>query len=143
MRGLAQAVVPQGDHALHHGDLLDVLGRAALDDQALDLLGHEHDLVDARIGPGSRCGRTTRSRRPGAAWAIRPASRSSVGQPASTSSASVGWYGSLHLSQSRRASRWATTQSSALVTRNGSTPISTSRIGVDAASLVCRVESTR
>ncbi len=34
-------------------------------------------------------------------------------------------------------------QSSELATRKGSTPISTSRVGVEAASLVWRVDSTR
>ena len=46
MRDLAQAVVLEGEHPLHHGGLLEVLGGAALDDQALDLLGHEHHLVE-------------------------------------------------------------------------------------------------
>ena len=42
-----------------------------------------------------------------------------------------------------RASRWATTHSSAEATRNGSTPISIRRVIADGASLVCSVESTR
>ena len=42
----------------------------------------------------------------------------------------------LHSSQSRRASRWATTQSTAEPTRKGSTPISTRRVTPPAESLV-------
>ena len=49
----------------------------------------------------------------------------------------------LHCWQSWRARRWATTQSIALATRNGSMPISVRRVTVDGASLVCSVESTR
>ena len=45
--------------------------------------------------------------------------------------------------QSLRASRWATTQSIADATRNGSMPISTRRVTALAASLVCSVDSTR
>ena len=68
---------------------------------------------------------------------------SCTGQPASVSSASVGWYASLQWSHNLRANRCATTQSNADVTRNGSTPISTNRIGVDAALFVCNVDSTK
>ena len=49
----------------------------------------------------------------------------------------------LHSSQSGRARRWATTQSTAEPTRNGSMPISIRRVTALGASLVCSVESTR
>ena len=49
----------------------------------------------------------------------------------------------LHSSQSRRARRWATTQSTAEPTRKGSMPISIRRVMAPGASLVCSVESTR
>ena len=49
----------------------------------------------------------------------------------------------LHSSHSSRASRWATTQSTAEPTRNGSMPISIRRVTAPGASLVCSVESTR
>src|SRR5665647_2996531 len=58
-------------------------------------------------------------------------------------STSLGRYASLHFGHSRRASRWATTQSRAEPTRNGSMPISMRRVIALGASLVCRVESTR
>ena len=48
----------------------------------------------------------------------------------------------LQWAHSVRARRWATTQSIAEATRNGSIPISTSRVIADGASLVCSVEST-
>ncbi len=60
-----------------------------------------------------------------------------------TSASGVGTYSSLHFVHSRRASRWASTQSTADPTRKGSMPISVSRVIADGASLVCRVESTR
>ena len=73
--------VLQRDHSLHHRDLLDVLGRAALDDEALDLLRHEHDLVEreAALVAGAPARRCTRPR--GAASATRPLDSSSIGQP--------------------------------------------------------------
>ena len=49
----------------------------------------------------------------------------------------------LHCGQSVRTSRWATTQSIADATRNGSTPISIRRVIDVAASFVWSVESTR
>ena len=49
----------------------------------------------------------------------------------------------LQFGHSIRARRWATTQSSAEATRNGSIPISISRVIAEGASLVCSVESTR
>jgi hypothetical protein len=51
--------------------------------------------------------------------------------------------GSAHFSQGTRASRWPTTRVSEEVIRNGSTPMSISRLTADGASLVCRVDSTR
>src|SRR5664279_6369458 len=50
-RDLAEPVGAQGDHPFHDGDLLEVVGRAPLDDQLLDLLGHEHDLVEGEPAP--------------------------------------------------------------------------------------------
>ena len=127
------------------GDLLDVLGRAALDDQPLDLLGDRASPRAARTGPGSRSAPHGRAAdRPGTASATRRRRAPRSASRASTSSASVGWYGSLHLSHSRRASRWATTQSSALRRRGTARrPSRRAACGVDAASLVCSVESTR
>src|SRR6059058_4784202 len=49
----------------------------------------------------------------------------------------------LHAWHRTRARRWATMQSTEDATRKGSTPISIRRLSVDAASLVCSVESTR
>ena len=49
----------------------------------------------------------------------------------------------MHSEHRRRARRWASTQSSALAMRNGSMPISDSRVMALGASLVCSVESTR
>ena len=49
----------------------------------------------------------------------------------------------LQVGQSVRASRWATTQSIAEATRNGSMPISIRRVIAVGASLVCSVERTR
>src|SRR5216117_3626489 len=43
----------------------------------------------------------------------------------------------------RRTSRCATIRFTALATLNGSTPMSTMRVTVDGASLVCSVDSTR
>ncbi len=45
--------------------------------------------------------------------------------------------------QTRRTSRCATIRFTALATLNGSMPMSTMRVMVDGASLVCSVESTR
>ena len=49
----------------------------------------------------------------------------------------------LQESQSLRASRWATTQSIALESRNGSTPMSSRRETAFGASRVCSVDSTK
>ena len=70
-------------------------------------------------------------------------SQSSSRKPASASSAGVGLYASRHFMHSFRASRWATTQSMALATRYGSTPISISRGSAEGASFVWSVDSTR
>ena len=53
------------------------------------------------------------------------------------------WIGFLQCSHSVRARRWATTQSMALETRNGSMPISIRRVIAPGASFVCSVERTR
>ena len=54
-----------------------------------------------------------------------------------------GTYGAAHAAHGVRSSRWATTRVSDDATRNGSTPMSTSRVTAPTASLVCSVVSTR
>jgi hypothetical protein len=49
--GLAEAVLAEGEHALHDGNLLDVIRRSLLDDQALDLLADDHRLVNRESSP--------------------------------------------------------------------------------------------
>ena len=51
--------------------------------------------------------------------------------------------GALQWGQSRRASRWPMITLTAVATAKGWTPMSTRRVRVWGASLVCRVESTR
>ena len=62
---------------------------------------------------------------------------------ASISSSTVGVYISQQCVQSLRASRCASTAETAAPVRNGSTPISFSRVSAPGASFVCSVESTR
>ena len=69
-------------HALHDRHLLDVLGRAPLDDQALDLLGDRHHLVEREPAavagaPARRAADRLVQRRPLAAGGVleRPARR--------------------------------------------------------------------
>ena len=66
-----------------------------------------------------------------------------AGKPLSRSTSAVRIVRALQCEQSVRASRWATTQSIALATRNGSMPISIRRVIAVGASFVCSVESTR
>jgi hypothetical protein len=54
-----------------------------------------------------------------------------------------GTYGDAHAAHGVRTRRWATTSVSDDATRNGSTPMSTSRVTAATASLVCSVVSTR
>src|SRR5664279_2781610 len=55
---LAEPVGAQRDHPLHDRHLLEVVGRAPLDDQLLDLLGDEHHLVEREPAPVARLAAT-------------------------------------------------------------------------------------
>ena len=114
------------------------VGRRAADGELADLVGDRHDLVEADAALVARAAaagaadrlvrRDHRRRRRRSRWRAprRPASTTSCLQ-----------------SHRRRARRCASTQLTALETRNGSTPISMRRAIAPGASFVCSVERTR
>src|SRR6266581_4577009 len=119
---LHHTVGPQREHAFLHGFLPQLLGRAALEHHAPQRARQRHHLVQP-LPPFV----------PGAA----------AGMPKALSSSSLYLCSCLQSLQMRRTSRCATMRFTALATLNGSIPMSTIRVTVDGASLVCSVERTR
>ena len=140
---LVDAVLAQDLHALRLGHSRYLIGTLALDREPTDRLADHHHLIHphAALVAGvvaARAAHRLVERRPSPV-----VDRPRAGSRCFLSISWVGSYGSLHSLQSRRARRWASTQSTAEAVRKGSMPISVRRESAPGASLVCRVQSTR
>ena len=135
---LLEAVLAQAAHAVAHGDLGHARRPTPARWPACGSRRSPSSPRRGRCGPCSRCRRSARSRP-----ARRPRGRRRSAKPWSRSTSAGMIVRRLQCWHSVRARRWATTQSIALATRNGSMPISIRRVSAVGASLVCSVESTR